>query len=68
MVPSPYILVSALTAVALGHQAFLGNSVSLIARAEAGIAKEGKPFVLGTQMHLEVEGVVNDVVGSVGGT
>ncbi|KDR67084.1 hypothetical protein GALMADRAFT_80109 [Galerina marginata CBS 339.88] len=61
------IVVSALAAVDLDHQAFLGGTVGLIAREKAGIARRGKPFVLGRQGHGEVLGVVSDVVGGVGG-
>ncbi|KAJ7147147.1 Mur ligase [Mycena crocata] len=55
------VLVSALTAVDLDHQAFLGTSVSAIAAEKAAIAREGKPFVLGGQTHPEVEAVVANV-------
>lgn len=68
IVPSTCILVSALTAVDLDHQAFLGNTVSLIAREKSGIAREGKPFVLGRQTHPEVGDVVREIVDRVGGT
>jgi folylpolyglutamate synthase len=61
------IHVSALTAVDLDHQAFLGNTVTDIAREKAGIARKGRPFVLGLQKHSEVEGVVGSVVEQIGG-
>ncbi|KAJ6585194.1 Mur ligase [Mycena capillaripes] len=60
------VLVSALTAVDLDHQAFLGNSVSAIAAEKAAIARKGTPFVLGGQAHPEVEKVVTDVVNAAG--
>ncbi|KAJ7486066.1 Mur ligase [Mycena galericulata] len=56
------VLVSALTAVDLDHQAFLGNSVSAIATEKAAIARKGKPFVLGGQTHPEVEAIVAEAV------
>lgn len=58
------ILVSALTAVDLDHQAFLGDTVEKIAGEKAAIARRGKPFVLGAQPHPEV----NKVVAKTGGT
>ncbi|KAF7299595.1 Mur ligase [Mycena chlorophos] len=56
------VLVSALTAVDLDHQAFLGNTVEAIAAEKAAIARSGKPFVLGNQAHPEVENVVANAV------
>ncbi|KAJ7677453.1 Mur ligase [Mycena rosella] len=56
------VLVSALTAVDLDHQAFLGPSVSAIAAEKAAIARKGTPFVLGGQPHPEVEAVVAAIV------
>ncbi|KAH9890066.1 Mur ligase [Cubamyces lactineus] len=53
-VPDECILVSALTAVDLDHQAFLGNTVEAIAREKAAIARNGKPFVIGPQVHPQV--------------
>ncbi|KAJ6508505.1 Mur ligase [Mycena sanguinolenta] len=60
------VLVSALTAVDLDHQAFLGTSVSAIAAQKAAIARKGKPFVMGGQTHPEVETVVADAVNAAG--
>lgn len=68
-IPDECVLVSALTAVDLDHQAFLGTNVREIAREKAAIARPGKPFVLGPQNpehSAEVEAVVREVVGSVG--
>src|SRR5882762_9813819 len=48
------ILVSALTAVDLDHQAFLGNTVEDIATEKAAIARSGKPFIIGKQKHQTV--------------
>ncbi|KAI0647713.1 Mur ligase [Trametes meyenii] len=62
------ILVSALTAVDLDHQAFLGDTVEAIAREKAAIARPGRPFVIGPQVHPGVVGVVQSVVGGVGGS
>ncbi|KAJ7288128.1 Mur ligase [Mycena rebaudengoi] len=60
------VLVSALTAVDFDHQAFLGNSISSIAKEKASIARKGKPFILGEQPNAEVEAVVAEVVNAVG--
>ncbi|KIM89079.1 hypothetical protein PILCRDRAFT_60891 [Piloderma croceum F 1598] len=56
------ILVSALTAVDLDHQAFLGHTVEEIAREKAGIARSGKPFILGKQRHRNVTAAVHQTV------
>jgi dihydrofolate synthase/folylpolyglutamate synthase len=40
-------LVSAVTSVALEHTEYLGDSLESIAREKAGIAKPGRPFVVG---------------------
>ena len=58
IIPDEAILVSALTNVDLDHQAFLGNTISVIAREKTGIARSGKPFVLGYNNHQEVVDVV----------
>ncbi|KIP09717.1 hypothetical protein PHLGIDRAFT_102486 [Phlebiopsis gigantea 11061_1 CR5-6] len=49
VVPDECVLISALTAVDLDHQAFLGNTVREIAQEKAAIAKPHKPFVFGPQ-------------------
>lgn len=67
VVPDESILVSALTAVDLDHQALLGDTVEKIAREKAAIARKGKPFVLGPQVHRQVEDVARLVVGAAGG-
>ncbi|KAF8892328.1 Mur ligase, partial [Gymnopilus junonius] len=68
VIPDESVLVSALTAVDLDHQMFLGATVGLIAKEKAGIARKGRPFVLGRQKHEEVKEVVKATVESVGGT
>lgn len=68
VIPDDCILVSAVTAVDLDHQSFLGDTVAKIAREKTGIARRGKPLVLGPQVHPVVEAVVHEVVGEVGGT
>ncbi|KAK7048539.1 Mur ligase [Favolaschia claudopus] len=60
------VLVSALTSVDLDHQAFLGNSVSAIAKEKAGIARRRKPFVVGGQAHPDVETAVEEAVNAAG--
>ncbi|KIJ62622.1 hypothetical protein HYDPIDRAFT_182668 [Hydnomerulius pinastri MD-312] len=61
------ILVSALTAVDLDHQTFLGSTVESITQNKAGIARKGKPFLLGAQKHSAVEVAAKSVVDSIGG-
>jgi folylpolyglutamate synthase/dihydrofolate synthase len=60
------ILVSALTAVDLDHQKFLGDTVDAIATQKAGIARKGRPFIIGPQRHPEVMVSVRAVVEEVG--
>ena len=60
------ILVSALTSVDLDHQKFLGETVGEIATQKAGIARRGRPFVIGPQKHSEVLDSVRTVVENVG--
>ena len=55
VIPDDCILVSVLTAVDLDHQKFLGDTVESIAEHKAGIARPGKPFVLGPQRYPVVE-------------
>ena len=40
-------LVSAVTKVAMDHTKYLGDTLELIAREKAGIAKDGVPFIVG---------------------
>ncbi|TFK90774.1 Mur ligase [Polyporus arcularius HHB13444] len=65
--PDACILVSALTAVDLDHQALLGNTVELITREKAAIARKSKPFILGPQVHRQVEDVAREIVEAAGG-
>ncbi|KAH9925556.1 Mur ligase [Fomitopsis serialis] len=67
IVPDDTVLASAMTAVDLDHQAFLGGTVAAIAREKAAIARVGRPFVLGQQTHFEVETAAREVVGQAGG-
>jgi len=60
------VLVSALTSVDLDHQKFLGETVGEIATQKAGIARRGRPFVIGPQKHPEVLGSVRTVIENVG--
>jgi folylpolyglutamate synthase/dihydrofolate synthase len=60
------VLVSALTAVDLDHQKFLGDTVAAIATQKAGIAREGRPFVVGPQKYSEVMVAVRAVVEETG--
>ena len=67
VIPTSSVLCSALTAVDLDHQAFLGTTVSQIARHKAGIARPGRPFVLGPQNDSSIQQVVEEVVLHAGG-
>ncbi|KAI0061631.1 Mur ligase [Artomyces pyxidatus] len=60
------VLVSALTAVDLDHQAFLGDTVRAIATEKAGIARRGKPFVLGPQKYPDVVQAVREATARAG--
>lgn len=62
IIADEYIIASALTAVDLDHQAFLGCTVSDITREKVAIAREGKPFILGPQKHTEVETVAQEII------
>ncbi|KAF5389276.1 hypothetical protein D9757_003428 [Collybiopsis confluens] len=66
VIPDHVVLVSALTAVDLDHQAFLGATVAAITREKAAIARPGKPFVLGPQKHPEAEQVTRLISGNAG--
>ena len=69
IIPDLSILVSALTAVDLDHQFFLGDTVAKIAFEKAGIARKTRPFVLGSQnpAHAEqVKASVKKAIGEVG--
>ncbi|KAF5330159.1 hypothetical protein D9611_010634 [Ephemerocybe angulata] len=68
--PSSCILVSALTSVALDHTGFLGTTIGAIAEQKAGIARDGRAFVLGPQAESsrrEVEEAVERTVRAAGG-
>lgn len=65
IIPDNAILISVMTSIDLDHQAFLGSTVSAIAREKAGIIRRRKPVVLSTQKHEEVVGVVEDVAKAV---
>ena len=67
IIPTSAILASALTSVDLDHQAFLGPTVSHIAKEKAGIARPGRPFIIGKQKYSEVHDVVQSVVAESGG-
>ena len=69
IIPDHTILVSALTAVDLDHQFFLGDTVDKIAFEKAGIARKERPFVFGFQNPIhaqQVLGSVKKVVDEVG--
>ncbi|KAF8333395.1 Mur ligase [Amanita rubescens] len=67
IIPTSVILASALTSVDLDHQTFLGPTVSHIAKEKAGIARPGRPFVIGKQKYSEVHDIVQSVVAESGG-
>jgi len=60
------ILLSSLTAVDLDHQMFLGDTVGEIAAQKAGIARKGRPFIVGPQKYPDVMVAVRAVVATVG--
>jgi folylpolyglutamate synthase/dihydrofolate synthase len=66
VIPDECILVSALSAVGMDHEAFLGRTVEAIATQKAGIARRGRPFIIGPQSYSEVEDAVKRVVASNG--
>ncbi|EMD31408.1 hypothetical protein CERSUDRAFT_89096 [Gelatoporia subvermispora B] len=66
IVPDSSIVASALTAVDLDHQAFLGSTSAAIAREKAAAARPGRPFILGPQTHAEVEPAVRELVAGIG--
>ncbi len=63
VLPSP--LVTAITRVALDHTDYLGDTLELIAREKAGIAKPGVPMVLGP-LEPEADAAIVAVAGEVG--
>lgn len=65
VIPDEAILISVITSIDLDHQAFLGSTVSAIAREKAGIIRRHTPVVLSTQKHEEVIGVVEDTAKAV---
>ncbi|KZV67110.1 Mur ligase [Peniophora sp. CONT] len=65
-IPGGCVLVSAVTAVDLDHQAFLGNTVEAIAREKTAIARPGRPFVVGPQKHDSVLIVAKAVIAEAG--
>lgn len=70
VIPDECVLVSALTAVDLDHQAFLGTTIEAIAGEKAAIARPGRPFALGPQdpRHTAtVEAVARQLTQKVGG-
>ncbi|KIM35897.1 hypothetical protein M413DRAFT_449523, partial [Hebeloma cylindrosporum] len=67
VIPTQSVLCSALTAVDLDHQAFLGTTLAQIARHKAGIARPGRPFVLGPQSDGTIVQAVEEVVFNAGG-
>ncbi|KAF8507685.1 Mur ligase [Hysterangium stoloniferum] len=66
VLPDNAIVASVITSIDLDHQQFLGNTLGAIAREKAGIARKGRPCILGSQRHSDVEIVVGEVVHAVG--
>lgn len=58
-------IVTAITRIALDHQAWLGDTIEEIAREKAGIMKAGVPCVVGPQVP-EVDAVIAEVAASLG--
>ena len=63
VLPSPRC--SALTGVALDHQAMLGDTLAAIAREKAAIARPGVPFVLGA-MPAEARAAAEELIVAAG--
>ncbi|KAK2465712.1 hypothetical protein APHAL10511_002256 [Amanita phalloides] len=66
IIPTSAILASSLTSVDLDHQAFLGPTVSHIAKEKAAIARSGRPFIIGKQRHDEVYNIAQAVIAEKG--
>ena len=60
-------LVSAVTKVAMDHTKYLGDTLALIAKEKAGIAKDGVPFVIGEREPELVDVLRAEAVGRYGG-
>ncbi|KAM5538637.1 hypothetical protein V8D89_007666 [Ganoderma adspersum] len=67
VIPDECVLVSALTSVALDHQALLGSTIEAITHEKAAIARPGKPFVIAPQVHPQVVEVAQSIVKSLAG-
>ncbi|TDL26958.1 Mur ligase [Rickenella mellea] len=65
VIPDDAIMISVITSVDLDHQAFLGSTVSSIAREKAGIARKGTPLVISFQNHEDVIPVVKQVTSGI---
>lgn len=57
--PSP--LITAISKIGLDHQAYLGNTISAIAKEKAGIAKQGVPIVYDPSNVPEVTAVLRGI-------
>jgi dihydrofolate synthase len=66
VIPTNAVLVSALSCVDIDHQSFLGTTIPAIAREKLGIARSGKPFILGHQKYPEVLDVARTVTSDLG--
>ncbi len=58
--------VTAVTSISLDHQAYLGDSVELIAAEKAGIFKRGSPVVIGPQTETGALEVLRDKAARTG--
>jgi dihydrofolate synthase/folylpolyglutamate synthase len=58
-------LVTAITSIAMDHEAFLGNDLAAIAGEKAGILKAGVPVVMG-RLPAVAEAVVRERAGTLG--
>ncbi len=63
VLPAP--LLSVITGISLDHMAFLGNTVSAIAKEKAGIIKPGCPILFGGN-NLEAETVIRETAERLG--
>ncbi|KIO17715.1 hypothetical protein M407DRAFT_84687 [Tulasnella calospora MUT 4182] len=67
VIPDDVVLVSGISSIDLDHQAVLGDTLEQIAVEKAGIARTGRPCVLGVQSSQEVMDTVQKSVSAAGG-
>lgn len=59
--------VSVITTIGLDHQKYLGDTLAEVAHEKLGIAREGRPLIIGPQEHDEARGAIDaEVAGRPG--